>query len=102
MASKGYGHQTHSQPSFIPTNRFMGQTRHKLAPNIKSLALVYSAPEKRPDRGTKYPSKYMTWNIRSTGNTFRLGFDPKVKGRQPQTLKHISPNVKSPQYKRRD
>lgn len=45
--------------------------------------------------------KYMTWNIRSTGNTFRLGFDPKVKGRQPQTLKHISPNVKSPQYKRR-
>ena len=46
--------------------------------------------------------KYMTWNIRSTGNIFRLGFDPKVKGRQPQTLKHISPNVKSPQYKRRD
>ena len=57
MASKGYGHLTHSQPSFIPTNRFMGQTRHKLAPNIQSLASVYSAPEKRPDHGTKHPSK---------------------------------------------
>lgn len=53
MASKGYGHQTHSQP----TNRFMGQTRHKLAPNIQLLALVYSAPEGRSDHGTKHPSK---------------------------------------------
>lgn len=25
------------------------------------------------------PLRYMAWNIRSLGNTFRLGFDPKSK-----------------------